>query len=189
MKIDKSTKIKQPATQSSDKASFSQKLRDNLKGSRFRFINEQLYQNNGKVAFEIFKKDPEAFNAYHEGYRGQVEHWPMNPLKRMINAIKRMWVKIILLKTWKTISIFSHYSPKSEVIADFGCGEGRLAKSVPHKVYSLDLVAANDDVIACDMAQTPLKSNSINVVIFCLSLMGTNLKDFLLEANRVLKIK
>lgn len=56
-----------------------------------------------------------------------------------------------------------------------------------HKVYSLDLVATKPDVTACDMAKTPLKSQSINVVVFCLSLMGTNLRDFLVEANRVLK--
>lgn len=72
-------------------------------------------------------------------------------------------------------------------MADFGCGEARLAESVPHKVYSLDLVAANSSVIACDMANTPLETNSINVVVFCLSLMGTNLRDFLLEANRIMK--
>lgn len=55
------------------------------------------------------------------------------------------------------------------------------------KVYSLDLVATRPEVVACDMAKTPLKSETINVVVFCLSLMGTNLRDFLVEANRVLK--
>nr|XP_027208258.1 ribosomal RNA-processing protein 8-like [Penaeus vannamei] len=37
------------------------------------------------------------------------------------------------------------------------------------------------------MAHTPLKSGSVDVVVFCLSLMGTNIKDFVTEANRVLK--
>lgn len=78
--------------------------------------------------------------------------------------------------------------PKYFIVGDFGCGEGRLAKSIPNKVYSLDLVAARSDIIACDMANTPLETNSLNVAVYCLSLMGTNLKDFLLEANRVLKV-
>lgn len=81
---------KQKIKTKSDEKSFSHQLRENLKGSRFRFINEQLYQSEGKAALEFFRKDPEAFEAYHEGYRGQVEHWPLNPLKRMINAVKRM---------------------------------------------------------------------------------------------------
>ncbi|XP_058461344.1 ribosomal RNA-processing protein 8 isoform X2 [Malaya genurostris] len=77
--------------------------------------------------------------------------------------------------------------PKDYLVADFGCGEARLAEAVPHNVYSLDLVAINNSVIACDMANTPLETNSVNVVVFCLSLMGTNLRDFLLEANRIMK--
>eukprot|EP00092_Neocalanus_flemingeri_P056513 GFUD01067016.1.p1 GENE.GFUD01067016.1~~GFUD01067016.1.p1 ORF type:complete len:155 (-),score=45.42 GFUD01067016.1:68-532(-) len=74
------------------------------------------------------------------------------------------------------------------VIADFGCGEARLARSVVNKVHSLDLVAANETVIACDMANTPLEDNSVDVAVFCLALMGTNTRDFLFEATRVLKI-
>ena len=80
-----------------------------------------------------------------------------------------------------------YYRPKEHIIADFGCGEARLAESVPQKVHSFDLVAVNDKVKACDMAHTPLLMNGCNVVVFCLSLMGTNLADYLMEANRVLK--
>ena len=36
------------------------------------------------------------------------------------------------------------------------------------------------------MSRVPLKSGSVQVVVFCLSLMGTNVKDFLLEAGRIL---
>ncbi|KAJ8931777.1 hypothetical protein NQ314_015309 [Rhamnusium bicolor] len=78
--------------------------------------------------------------------------------------------------------------PKTHAIADFGCGDAKLAKSVPQKVHSFDLVAVNDSVIACDMAKVPLEDTSIDVAVFCLSLMGTNLHDYLFEANRVLKM-
>uniref|UniRef100_A0A8W7PWK8 Ribosomal RNA-processing protein 8 n=1 Tax=Anopheles coluzzii TaxID=1518534 RepID=A0A8W7PWK8_ANOCL len=149
-------------------ASLREKLVESLKGSRFRFINEQLYKIPGQEAKKMFQEDPASFEAYHDGYRQQVEQWPMNPLDRMIKSILKM--------------------PKDTIIADFGCGEAKLAASVPNKVYSLDLVANHNGVIACDMANTPLESNFVNVVVFCLSLMGTNLVDFLLEANRVLKV-
>lgn len=84
--------------------------------------------------------------------------------------------------------IFYISRPLNYIVADFGCGEARLAESVSQKCYSFDLVATNKKVIACNMAHTPLSPESVNVAVFCLSLMGTNLKDFLLEANRVLKI-
>jgi ribosomal RNA-processing protein 8 len=69
-----------------------------------------------------------------------------------------------------------------------GCGDARLSKSVLQKVYSIDLVSSVEGVIESDMAKTPLEKNSVHVVVYCLSLMGTNLKDFFIEANRILKI-
>lgn len=73
-------------------------------------------------------------------------------------------------------------------MADFGCGEAQLASSLPDAtVHSFDLVAASDLVTVCNMAHTPLQANSVDVAVFCLSLMGTNLSDFIKEANRVLK--
>ena len=35
--------------------------------------------------------------------------------------------------------------------------------------------------------QVPLGDESVDIVIFCLSLMGKNIGDFLIEANRILK--
>ena len=90
---------------------------------------------------------------------------------------------------------FTKFSPffrnGTPVVADFGCGEARLARSLEDsaKVHSFDLVKINDYVTVCDFAHTPLNPESCNVVVFCLSLMGTNLKDFLKEAHRVLKPK
>lgn len=69
-----------------------------------------------------------------------------------------------------------------------GCGDARLSKAVVQKVYSLDLVSNVEGVIETDMAKTPLETNSVHVVVYCLSLMGTNLKDFFIEANRILKM-
>ena len=65
------------------------------------------------------------------------------------------------------------------VIADFGCGEARLAHALSsscRKVYSFDLVALNDKVTVCDFTKTPLENESIDIAVFCLSLMGTNIK-------------
>lgn len=69
-----------------------------------------------------------------------------------------------------------------------GCGDARLSKSVLQKVYSIDLVSNIEGVIQSDMAKTPLEKESVHVVVYCLSLMGTNLKDFFIEANRILKL-
>lgn len=78
------------------------------------------------------------------------------------------------------------------VIADMGCGDARLArtlKSTHPNIHSFDLCALNDHVQVCDIAHTPLKSNSVDIVIFCLSLMGTNLTEFIHEAHRILRLR
>lgn len=75
------------------------------------------------------------------------------------------------------------------VVADFGCGDAKLAQEFPeNKIHSFDLIAVNQYVTAGDMAHTNLNNGSVDIAIFCLSLMGTNLQSFIKEANRVLKI-
>jgi len=67
-----------------------------------------------------------------------------------------------------------------------GCGDAVLGTSLSstNKVYSFDLVSKNDKVIAADIANVPLQNNSVDIVVFCLSLMGSNISDFLTEAHR-----
>jgi len=142
-------------------------LKAKLDGARFRWINEELYTRTGAESLAAMTADPTAFRAYHEGYRLQVEAWPENPLDRIIHEIRA--------------------GPATAVVADMGCGEARLAASVPNKVHSYDLVAANPSVTACDIAHVPLPDASVDVVVFCLSLMGTNYLDFLQEADRILR--
>ena len=43
-----------------------------LKASRFRYLNELLYTQEGKKSLQMFEDDPDAFHTYHEGYADQV---------------------------------------------------------------------------------------------------------------------
>lgn len=71
-------------------SSLSDKLKDSLKSSRFRFLNECLYKSQSSEAVKMFKEDPAAFDVYHEGYRQQVQNWPTNPLDRIIKSVRKM---------------------------------------------------------------------------------------------------
>ncbi|VDK63425.1 unnamed protein product [Onchocerca ochengi] len=144
--------------------------REKIDSSLFRYINEQLYTMNGSEAMELFRKDPEAFRLYHKGYQMQAKKWPCNPLHIIIQ-----WIRSL--------------KHDGLVIADLGCGNAIIAETLSHTatVHSFDLVAVNDRVTACDMSKVPLCSESVDIVVFCLSLMGTNLNEYLSEANRILK--
>jgi ribosomal RNA-processing protein 8 len=76
--------------------------------------------------------------------------------------------------------------PHNWQVADLGCGDATLASAVPQKVHSFDLVSTVPGVIACNMSNLPLQKESIDVAVFCLSLMGTDYGEFLEEAARVL---
>jgi ribosomal RNA-processing protein 8 len=148
-------------------AGLQERLKSKLAGSQFRWINEQLYTQTGKASWDMYQRDPKLFEAYHQGYRDQVERWPINPLDLIIRSVSKL--------------------PPSAVVADMGCGEARLAASVPQTVHSFDLVAANSRVTACNIAHTPLPDASVDCVVFCLALMGTDYEQFLREAARVCK--
>ena len=185
-----------------------------LQGGRFRWINEQLYTQDGSQALAMLAADPAMYAEYHQvpllklytlieelsatpvhlhclalkcrlhtracnlqsvvcwriarcrsqlheasesvltvklcllagcphhaalcaqGFQQQVKRWPQQPLERAV-----AWVASL---------------PAHCRVADFGCGDAQLARSVPHAVTSLDLVAANERVTACNMAHTPL---------------------------------
>ncbi|KAF9387578.1 25S rRNA (adenine645-N1)-methyltransferase [Podila verticillata] len=145
-----------------------EQMKKTLAGGKFRFLNEQLYTTTGEEAFDLFQSKPELFDEYHEGFRSQVESWPQNPVDIFISQLRPM--------------------AKDTVIADLGCGDAQISAELPkHNVLSFDLVAKNERVTACDIAHLPLSDNSVDVAIFCLSLMGTDFLKFLKEAYRVLK--
>jgi len=56
-------------------------------------------------------------------------------------------------------------------------------------VRSFDLVKVNEHVEVCDMADVPLQDGTVDVAVFCLSLMGTNFLGFVREACRYTKLK
>ncbi|KAJ8749933.1 hypothetical protein K2173_013848 [Erythroxylum novogranatense] len=148
-------------------SSFLEKMRARLSGGHFRMINEKLYTCTGEEAHNYFRENPSLFEMYHTGYQEQMSHWPEQPVNVIIK-----WLK--------------NHSP-SLVVADFGCGDARLSKNVKNKVHSFDLLSNDPSVIACDMSNIPLDASSVDVAVFCLSLMGTNYPSYIQEAHRVLK--
>ncbi|KAF7645096.1 hypothetical protein LDENG_00210100 [Lucifuga dentata] len=157
----------EPEAPTDRSASLRSRMERRLESARFRYINEVLYTTSSGEAKRMFQQDPQAFWIYHRGYTAQVQRWPTNPLDAIISDIRQR--------------------PASLVVADFGCGDCKIAQSVKNKVHSFDLAAVCDLVTVCDMSKVPLGDSSVDIAVFCLSLMGTNLTDFIAEANRVLK--
>jgi len=154
------------------KSSICDKLFSHMITSRFRYLNEKLYTTTSTEAQKLFQQDPQSFHAYHQGYSSSMTRWPDQPLDEIISYIRKRSSNLI--------------------IVDMGCGDARLSrtlKSTHPNIHSFDLAALNEHVQICDIAHTPLKANSVDIVVFCLSLMGTNLNDFIHEAHRILRLR
>ncbi|KAL8281056.1 hypothetical protein RQP46_006414 [Phenoliferia psychrophenolica] len=162
------------ATPSIPQTAMQKSLRAKLAGGKFRLLNEALYTSTGEEAWTTMKEEG-AFDDYHAGFRSQAAHWPTQPL------------------TLLTTSLSSR--EQGTFIADFGCGDAALARAlVPQglNVISFDLVSKDGWVIEAECSSVPLPggtagSEIVDVVVCCLSLMGTDWIQVVREAKRVLK--
>jgi superfamily II DNA or RNA helicase len=135
----------------------------------FSTLNRLWNQSRSDTTHQPLQANPEEWAQYHTLYQKSIKTWAFIPYEEMIRWCQQR----------------SGYA-----IADFGCGEAKLAEAVSdrHTVYSFDHVAINNNVVACDMAHLPLNDEELDVAIFSLSLMGSNFTDYLREAHRTLKL-
>ena len=178
-----------------------QAMRQKLVSSRFRHLNETLYTTPSEKAMELFTSSPELFDEYHAGFSQQVkESWPSNPVDGYVQAIRKRGGISPPKKGGKPYKNNSQPQalPRRPnggcTIADLGCGDGQLAASLTPsakklnlKLLSYDLHAQNTHVTKADISNLPVDDGSVDLAIFCLSLMGTNWVSFVEEAWRVLR--
>ena len=141
---------------------------------RQRRINSELSEFNrrGKTTHSVtmhkeFSDNPDSWFRYHALRNERMKDWNEIPYEYIATKIKN----------------------RNHIVADFGCGENKMKSCIPNnKVYSFDHVACDDFVVACDIKDVGkyLDNESIDVAVFSLSLWGTNYKDYVKEAYRVL---
>lgn len=191
---DESASTQAPAPAPAKLTPLQQKMLAKLSGSRFRWINEQLYTTTSEAALDLITKQPELFEEYHTGFREQVKLWPENPVEVFVNQVK--------LRAKKPVNApggLPGMANKEVVIADMGCGEAQLAQDVAKfvrqqkgkrrtniTVHSFDLKKQNKYITVADIKNVPLEDELCSIVVFSLALMGTNFLDFINEAHRIL---
>ena len=182
-------------------------MREKLVSARFRHLNETLYTRPSAEAYQLFLDSPDMFAEYHEGFRRQVAVWPENPVDS--------YVRELLRRGRIRDDRRRHHRPPPQqppgqeapllplprtagtcTVADVGCGDARLAEALAPAaaklrvdVRSFDLHSPSPRVVRADAAALPLADGAVDVVLFCLALMGTNWLDFVEEAYRVLRWK
>ena len=135
----------------------------------FTRLNNTWYSSNSDKTHRRLQQNPEEWGHYHTMYRKLRAGWDVVPYEEEIT----FWDK-----------------REGKILGDFGCGEALIAKALgdKHRVLSFDHVAIDDDVVACDIRQVPVLDSELDGAVFCLSLMGANITDYIREAHRCLKI-
>ena len=149
-------------------------LLENTKDRLARFgdfsrINAEWNRAKSITTNKKITDNPELWFHYHQLFEEKKSTWELTPTSEIIKYFK---------------------SRDGLTIGDFGCGKALLQKELSdkHIIHSFDHYAYNKNVIACDFSKTPLDNNSLDVVVFSLSLMGNNLHEYIREAHRVLKM-
>ncbi|CDO64311.1 rRNA processing and telomere maintaining methyltransferase, putative [Plasmodium reichenowi] len=142
---------------------------DIVNSSLFRYINEYMYTNNSAVVQNKLNQTKNIFNIYHQGYKNQKNKWPHNPVSIIIKHLKK-------------------YFNKNNKIADLGCGEAEIARTLDGwYINSFDLIQYNHYVTPCNITQLPLNNNSYDCFVLSLSLMNTDWPKIIFESVRCLK--
>lgn len=143
--------------------------RRNARYGDFGKMNNRWYASASDATHARLTQNPEEWAHYHTMYRQVRESWPVVPYKEEIRWLSER---------------------EGLVVGDFGCGEAFVAAAVSdrHQVHSFDHVAIDHRVVACDIAHVPLADGTLDVALFCLSLMGANFTDYVREGRRCLRL-
>jgi len=147
-----------------------EEIRRNMINSELSEFNRMGKTTKSSTMNKKFNDDPESWHRYHKLRRESMKDWGEIPYKVIANNILY----------------------ESDEVIDFGCGDNQFKLEIPNnKVTSVDHVACDDLVIACDMCDLSnyVANESHDVAVFSLSLWGTNYKDYLNEAYRILRRK
>ena len=132
----------------------------------FSILNQKWSTSTSKKTHKRLQQNPEEWFLYHQLYSEKRKTWSEIPFKLISSWIKR----------------------KDFIVADLGCGQNLLKEEIKkNKVYSFDHYAIDESVIACDISSLPLEDDSVDISVLCLALMGSNSKDYLKEAYRIIR--
>jgi ubiquinone/menaquinone biosynthesis C-methylase UbiE len=132
---------------------------------------------NSNNLSKLFKNKPNLWNEYHNELQKSenlfnADSQEQIPYKRIIRYLNN-------IKLRRNINI-----------ADLGCGMNRIYEALKNNdkftFYSYDHVPKNDKVIQADISKLPLEDNTMDIVILCLAMWGSNCHNYLDEVNRVL---
>jgi ribosomal RNA-processing protein 8 len=82
---------------------------------------------------------------------------------------------------------------RTKTVVDLGCGRADIARHFKDdsrfSFINYDHVSTAQNVDVCDISQIPLEDASAEIVVLCLAMWGSNCREYVKEAFRVLETR
>ena len=121
-----------------------------------------------------FKEHPEKWNEYHQISKNNEESFPDDeiPRNKMIKRLENI------------------PGTRKKAVVDLGCGHAEINHHFKDnnrfEFHNFDHHSTNEMVIVRDIKNTELEDYSVDICILSLAMWGSNCKDYLVEAYRIL---
>jgi hypothetical protein len=123
----------------------------------------------------LFKSEPVLWSDYHKLSEENEESFPTDeiPRNKIISELKK-------IKTKRTISVI-----------DMGCGKADIARSFAgddrFHFQNYDHISIDETVVERDIGSLVEEDDTVEICILCLAMWGSNSRDYVKEAYRVLE--
>ena len=178
----------EPVIQSTEKPKKSTKLSikkksvknpPEIRESTFKAEISVLHQRyktlNSANLHQEFAKNPALWHQYHELAEKNDSTFDADDIPR-----NRIIQELNQIKTKRTKSV-----------VDMGCGKAGIAEyfATDNRFHfmNFDHIALNEHIIQHDISNLPLAEDSVEICILSLAMWGSNCKDYIKEAHRVLE--
>ena len=142
--------------------------------SEISILHQKYKIMNSQTLHKHFEDNPDDWFSYHKISEENEETFPDEeiPYKKVIDYLENIPGK------------------KTKDVADLGCGKARVcehfSESERYKFINMDHVSCNDLVVKHDIKDTGLDDYSMDIVVLSLAMWGSNCKEYITEANRIL---
>ena len=162
------------ATSSENKEVQIKEKRERVK-SEMSMLHQKYKTMTSANLRKVFEETPDLWHKYHDISEENEKSFPEEdiPRNRIIKELNEIKVK------------------RAKRVVDMGCGKAQIAqhfKTDPRFDFTnYDHISSNEAVISCDIFNMPLEDDSVEICILSLAMWGSNCRQYVAEANRILE--
>ena len=170
----KSMKLQQTTKQPKEPKESTQEKRARIH-SDISLLHQKYKTLNSSNLSKEFNENPDLWHTYHNISEENEKSFPQEEIPR-----NRIIAELNKIKT-----------KRRKIVVDMGCGKGHISQHYMNdtrfQFYNYDHISSNETIIPCDISTLPLEDDSVEICILSLVMWGSNCKEYIGQAHRVLE--